>query len=74
MYESKKTLVIYSYFEKNKQYIDNFRFFLEHGTKDSETDYFIVVNGETSLHSYPSNILKERMRGSILELGLMPFL
>tara|TARA_Y100000361_G_C11088590_1_gene305190 strand:+ start:132 stop:902 length:771 start_codon:yes stop_codon:yes gene_type:complete len=67
--QEKKTLVIYSYFEKNKQYIDNFRFFLEHGTKDSETDYFIVVNGETSVHYHTSNILSLKRKNEGFDFG-----
>ena len=39
-----KTLVIYSYFEKNDEYIKNFKFFLDNGIYD-EIDYIFCING-----------------------------
>ena len=43
-----KICVIYNYYEKNKLYKENFKFFLENGILD-EIDYYIIINGSCSI-------------------------
>jgi hypothetical protein len=47
-YNSNRVCVIYNYFEKNDLYKDNFMYFLQNGIID-EVDYYIVVNGTSSI-------------------------
>ena len=44
-----KICCLYTYYEKNEQYKDNFKFFLENGIYD-EIDYYIIINDSCSVN------------------------
>jgi len=46
--ENPKCVCIFAYYEKNKKYKENLRYFLEKGILD-QVDYYIVINGECSV-------------------------
>lgn len=43
-----KNCCMYSYFEKNQQYKDNFQYFINNGMNEN-IDYYIIINGECSI-------------------------
>ena len=45
----KRIACVYAYFEKDAQYKENLRYFLQHGVGLAHVDYFIVVNGECTV-------------------------
>lgn len=50
IFEKNKTICcLYTYYEKNDQYKDNFKFFLDNGIYD-EIDYYLIINGECSIN------------------------
>jgi len=44
-----KICCLYTYYEKNDQYKNNFQFFLENGIYD-EIDYYIIINGSCTVN------------------------
>lgn len=44
---SNKIIVIYSYYEKNDEYIKNFQFFLNNALYD-DIDYLFCINGRNA--------------------------
>jgi len=46
--EYNKICVVYNYYEKNEDYKENFKYFLENGILE-DVDYYIIINGDNSL-------------------------
>ena len=63
--QKRTTLVIYSYYEKNNEYIKNFAYFLKHAIYD-DVDYIFYINGHTCSIDIPTQtnirvILRDNM-------------
>ena len=55
--KNKKICCLYAYYEKNEEYMNNFKFFLENGILDN-VDYYIIINGTCTVDI--KNIIKNK--------------
>lgn len=64
------TLIFYIFSDTDPEYVENLRFFVEHGTKSNHADYVVVVQDQASTSNAQENkigrILKDLPAGSIV--------